>query len=198
MMRNLLFLSALLLIGSYGCDPKVEPLDPYGGPYSCIQLFGVDGSPDGIHGPCTSSKDWGALTLTATEKGFLTFLDSVSVSGLAAGTVNSFAVWPNPVKIGGTMSCSVRSDVPDQAVKVKVAIVDESQSIVLLETIRTRTNNTFALRIDDTKFKLGQYYRVYYQVGTNTQPDLFTGYGNILVCKNAIIKGVNTIEADCF
>ena len=78
-----------------------------------------------------------------------------------------------------------------------MAIVDEADNIVLLETLRARTNKTFALRMDDTKFKVGQYYRVYYQVGTNTQPDLFTGYGNILICKNAIVKGVNTIEADC-
>ena len=197
MMRKLLYLNILLLFGALGCDPKVDPIDPDGGPYSCIQLFAVDGSPDGVHGPCTASRDWGALSLTTAEKGFLAFLDTVNVSGLAAGTVNMFAVWPNPVQIGGAMSCSVRSDAPDQAVKVKVAIVDEADNIVLLETLRARTNKTFALRMDGTKFKVGQYYRVYYQVGTNTQPDLFTGYGNILICKNAIVKGVNTIEADC-
>lgn len=196
MIRKLLYLNALLLLGVLSCDPKVDPIDPDGGPYSCIQLFAVDGSPDGVHGPCTASKDWGALSLTAAEKDYLAFLDTVNVSGLAAGTVNMFAVWPNPVQIGGAMSCSVRSDAPDQAVKVKVVVVDEAQNIVLLETVRTRTNNTFALRMDSAKFKVGQYYRVYYQVGTNTQ-NLFEGYGNILVCKNAIIKGANTIEADC-
>lgn len=187
------FVVSLFLLG---CGPKEEPQNPVDGNTGCIQLFDINGAPGGLYGPCTSSTDWGKVSLNTIEQGLFDFVDSINISPPATDAIQMFAPWPNPVQNGGSLYCSVRSGSANESVRVKVVVTDAGMNVILRSALRLKTNGTFALRIDDPQFKNGEYYRLYYRVNTNAQPKLFEGYGTFLVCKTAI-NDVNAIKTDC-
>ena len=188
---------AAMLFLHLGCEPKKDPEPPQEQDFSCIQLFDEQGQTWGIHGSCTSSDDWGNIPLTTSEQEFLNFTDTVSLNGTVASPVSQIGIAPNPVKLGGAMFLYVLGISSNPALKLKIAVVDESLKVVQTVAVRFQGNNNLALYIDPTKFVSGKYYRMYYRVSAIGTPSLFEGYGNFLVCKD-YIDGINTtIESDC-
>ncbi|MFN0176240.1 MAG: hypothetical protein ACKVU0_16460 [Saprospiraceae bacterium] len=197
-MRTTMLLGfAALLFFNLSCDPKKDPVTPQEQDFSCIKLFDDQGQSLGLHGSCTSSNDWGKITLSGTEQALLDFSDTVSLNGTEVGTITQLAVAPCPVKIDAVLHLYLIGALPDQPVKLKLAIVDESLNVVHQLAIRTNTGGGLALHIDPNKFESGKYYRLYYRISASGASSLYEGYGNFLVC-NTYIDGVNTtIEADC-
>ncbi|MBP6810586.1 MAG: hypothetical protein KA138_03670 [Saprospiraceae bacterium] len=197
-MRTTILLGfAALVLFSLGCDPKKDPATPQEQDFSCIKLFDDTGQTWGLHGDCSSSNDWGNIALSSTENALLNFSDTVSLNGTVAVAITQFAIAPCPVKIDAALHLYVIGVSPDQDVKLKLAIVDESLNVVQQLAIRINTGGGLALHIDPSKFESGKYYRMYYRVSASGAPSLYEGYGNFLVC-STYIDGVNTtIESDC-
>lgn len=189
----LLALSAAVIFSSLRCDSKKEPVQE---DFSCIKIFDENGTGLGLHGDCTSSNDWGNVTLSASEQAFLDFTDTVSLSGTLATAIQYFSSYPCPVTIDEPIHITFARDEPDHPVKLKIAIVDESLQVVQQLAIRIE-NTGLALHIDPAKFQSGKYYRMYYRVSATGAPSLFEGYGNFLVCKTHINGVTTTIESDC-
>jgi hypothetical protein len=80
---------------------------------------------------------------------------------------------------------------------MKFVVVNESGKVLVQQAVPMGTNAWLAQQISANLFQSGQYYRLYYQVGTDANPALLEGYGNILVCKNAGVVMVGNIETDC-
>jgi hypothetical protein len=184
-----------------GCDPKkeepivIEP--PLEQDFTCIKLFDEVGQDLGIHGSCTTSDDWGKITLKTWEQAFLNFADTVSLTGTVASTISKIGIAPNPVKIDQALRLYVVGTSSNPSYKVKLAIVDESLKVIQQVAVKLQGGNGIAIWMDPAKFESGKYYRLYYKVSANGAPSLFEGYGNFLVCKT-YIDGVNTtIESDC-
>jgi hypothetical protein len=199
-MRSILFFSfTALLLCSFGCDPKKDPapVPVEEQDFSCIKLFDEQGQTWGIHGSCTSSDDWGKITLSSSEQTFLNFSDTVSYEGTVAASISFLAIAPCPVKIEQAFRIYLVGPTPDQFVKVKIAVVDESLNVVQQLAVKVQTGNGIALYMDPSKFESGKYYRMYYRISSGGVASLYEGYGNFLVCKT-YIDGVNTtIESDC-
>lgn len=87
---------------------------------------------------------------------------------------------------------------PDTPVKLKIVVIDESYNVVCQYAFRLNTGGGFSIQIDSSRFEIGQYYRMYYQISATGFPSLYEGYGNFLVCKTEIIGTPATIESDCF
>lgn len=179
-----------------GCEPDDDPT-PQTQDFTCIKMFDENGQGLGLHGSCTASNDWGAISLSATEQGYLNFSDTVGLTGTVATPFSEIGIAPNPVKIDESFHVYVIGSSPNPSYKLKVAIVDESLNMIQQIAIRSQTSSAFALYIDPAKFEAGKYYRMYYRVSAEGAPSLLEGYGNFLVCKT-FINGVNTtIESDC-
>lgn len=189
----LLVFSAAVIFSSLRCDSKKEPIQE---DFSCIKIFDENGTGLGLHGDCTSSNDWGNVTLSASEQAFLDFTDTVSLSGTLATAIQYFSSYTCPVTIDEPIHITFARDEPDHPVKLKIAIVDESLQVVQQLAIRIE-NTGLALHIDPAKFQSGKYYRMYYRVSATGAPSLFEGYGNFLVCKTHINGVTTTIESDC-
>ncbi|MBC7778024.1 MAG: hypothetical protein H7246_21510, partial [Phycisphaerae bacterium] len=178
-------------------DPKKDPIIPQEQDFSCIKLFDDLGQGLGLHGSCTTSNDWGKITLSDGEQAFLNFSDTVSLDGTVASTITECSAFPCPVKIEEALAVHILGGPPYLPVKIKIAIVDESLNLVQQIAVKTQTDNGLHLYVDPTKFESGKYYRMYYRVSASGAPSLIEGYGNFLVCKT-YIDGVNTtIESDC-
>ena len=192
---TLLFCLAAAAIFSPACEHKKAPAVPQEQDFSCIKLFEENGLGLGLHGSCTTSNDWEQISLSADEQALLNFSDTVSLDGTGASNVTHFAAFPCPVTIDEAFSVYVSRDLPDQPVKLKIAIVDESLNVVW--QLAVKITNGLQLHVDPAKFESGKYYRMYYRVSAYGAPSLYEGYGNFLVCKTHI-NGVNTtIESDC-
>jgi hypothetical protein len=161
-----------------------------------VQLFDANGLPLGYDG-CSSSGDWTQLPLNAEEAELLNFSDTVSLAGTAAAGISQLAAFPIPAVRGNPMFFSVRGEIADQPVKIKLAIVDESLNVLVRQALRTAVNGSFAIQWDENLFQNGQYYRIYYRVSTADNAALFEGYGNVLVCKTYIAPGAGAIGSDC-
>jgi hypothetical protein len=193
-LSTLLVALALLMYAS--CTPSEEPNDqPVTYDFSCVQLFDSNGEPLGYDG-CNSSSDWTQLPLSAQEAELLNFSDTVSLTGTAAAGVSQLAAFPIPAVRNDVLYFSLRGETADQAVKLKLAIVDESLQVLARYALRTATNGAFALQMDGEDFQNGQHYRIYYRASTADNPALFEGYGNILVCKTYIAPGGGVLS-DC-
>ena len=183
---------AALIFFNLGCDSKDQP--PQMQDFSCIKLFDESGQGLGLHGSCTSSDDWGKITLNASELAFLNFSDTVSLTGTTAGTITHFGIAPSPVRINDALRVFVGIS-SGSPLKLKIAIVDESFNVV--QQVAAKVLNGLALQMDPSKYESGKYYRMYYRVSATGAATLYEGYGNFLVCKT-FIDGVNTtIESDC-
>lgn len=193
-MRNYFILSLFSLVCFVSCDPKKDQ-PPQSEDFSCIKIFDEQGQGLGLHGPCTSSNDWGNIPLSATEKGYLNFSDTVSLTGTAATTVTWFGVAPCPVIIGSGMLVVVGKELNSSPVKLKLAVVDESLNLIQKLAVRLSSNNGIQLYMDPSLYQTGQYYRMYYQISADGAPSIYEGYGNFLVCKGPVQVG--TIESEC-
>lgn len=183
--------TALLFIS---CDTKKDQ-PPQSEDFSCIKLFDENGQGLGLYGSCNSSSDWGNIPLTATEKSYLNFSDTVSLSGTSPTTITGFGIAPCPVSIGGAMLVFAGKAPNTGPVKLKLAVVDESLNVVQKVAVRMSSNNSMQLYMDPSLYQAGQYYRMYYQISADGAPSLFEGYGNFLVCKGPIQVG--NIESEC-
>jgi hypothetical protein len=192
---HFLLVSLLLMIacnndGDAACDCNAKS------DYSCIKLYDENGQPLGIYG-CDQSSDWGAIALTAEEKALLNFSDNIELVGTPATEVTELAVYPNPMRLDGSFNLSPRSINADRVARMKFVVVNESGKVLVQQAVPMGTNAWLAQQISANLFQSGQYYRLYYQVGTDANPALLEGYGNILVCKNAGVVMVGNIETDC-
>ncbi|MFN0212999.1 MAG: hypothetical protein ACKVT2_01980 [Saprospiraceae bacterium] len=181
---------------SPGCDPKKDAMPPQDQDFSCIKIFDSNGLGLGLHGGCTTSNDWGKITLSASEQEFLNFTDTVSLAGTTASNIDYFYVYPCPVTIGHPISFVMDGEL-DHKYKLKFAIVDESLNVVKQLAIKVPHGNSLQLLIDPAQFETGKYYRMYYRISADGAPSLFEGYGNFLVCKTHINGVTTTIESDC-
>lgn len=188
MLLGLLLMIACNNDGDAACDCKAKS------DYSCIKLYDENGQPLGIYG-CDQSSDWGAIALTADEKALLNFADNIDLVGTQATEVTELAVYPNPMRLESSFNLSPRSINTGQAARMKFVIVDESGKVLVQQAVSMGTNTQVAQQISANLFQSGQHYRLYYRVGTDANPVLLEGYGNILVCKNAGVVG--DIEMDC-
>lgn len=179
-----------------GCDPKSNSQQPQKLDLSCVKLFDESGQSNGTYGGCTQSPDWGAITLTSTERSFLTFADTVSLVGTVSANITEFLIAPNPVIRNGALSFMVRSATTGQPVKLKLAIIDEDLNILGQYSLRVKTNQINAIQINESTYAPGKFYRVYYRASSQGDSNLFEGFGNILVCKQQVING--DIDGDCF
>lgn len=201
MKASFFYLVTVGILAFVACDPAEpiptpQPTDPQN--YKCIKLFDEVGQSMGLHGDCTSSPDWGGITLNATESGYLNFADTISLSGTAATTFTTMSVYPCPVKLGQPIGIRIDGADFNNQVKLKIAFVDEAGKVVRTLALKSVANNHFYLEVDSDHFAPGKYYRMYYRISSEGNPSLFEGYGNFLVCKTWI-DGVNTtIENDCF
>lgn len=201
-MRILLpFGQIVMLLFLLGCDPKKEDSTvielPQEQDFTCIKLFDDQGQTMGIHGSCTTSDDWGKITLNASEQALLDFSDTISLTGTVASTISQIGIAPNPVKIDEALRLYVLGVSSNPSYKVKLAIVDESLKVIQQFAVRLQGGNGIALWMDPAKYESGKYYRLYYKVSATGAPSLFEGYGNFLVCKTYIDGVINTIESDC-
>lgn len=189
----ILLLSGVLLLS---CNPKEAPPQPQKLDLSCVRLSDENGQDLGFYGGCTSSSDWGPITLTDEENGFLNFTDTVSLAGTVAANITELAVYPNPAVRDGALGISLRSAVPDQLVRLKLAIVDEDKNVLGQYSFRIKTNQTAMLQLVAAAYPPGKHYRLYYRASASTDASLFEGHGNFLICKKQVING--DIEGDCF
>lgn len=196
-MTRLINLSILLLLGLLlSCNPKDPNPQPKKLDLSCVQLFDENGQDLGLYGGCTSSPDWGQITLTEEENGFLNFSDTVSIAGTVTANITELAIYPNPAIRDGALGFILLSPVPDQLVKLKLAIVDEDKNVLGQYSLRIKTNQAAALQLLATVYPPGKYYRLYYRASASADASLFEGHGNFLICKKQVING--NIEGDCF
>jgi len=197
MQKSIFFsLLASLFLG-LGCD-KQKDSPPQTGDFSCIKLFDEQGVGLGFHGGCTSSPDWGKITLKASEQTLLNFSDTVSLTGTMPTDITRVSAFPCPATIEGTMAFYFSGNTLDTPVKVKIVVIDESYNVVYQYAIRLNTGGGLAIQIDPSRFEAGKYYRMYYQISATGFPSLYEGYGNFLVCKTEMIGTPATIESDCF
>lgn len=190
----ILYLSILVL--AMGCDTQKDN-PPQTEDFSCIKIFDELGLGLGLHGSCTTSPDWGQITLNASEQALLNFADTVSLNGTTATTISQISVFPCPVTLGASQAIHLFGELPNTPVKLKIAIVDESLNVVWQLAVRTATNSGLHLMISNDQFETGKYYRMYYRVSATGAPNLLEGYGNFLVCKTHINGVTTTIESDC-
>ncbi len=197
---NIRFCQLLALLGltwlCVGCDPTTNNPQPQKIDLSCVKLFDESGQTNGIYGGCTQSPDWGAIALTTTELSFLTFPDTVSLAGTVSANITEFIIAPNPVIRDGALSFMLRSTTADQPVKLRLAIIDEDLNVLGRYSLRASTNKTNAIQINAGTYAPGKFYRVYYRASSQSDSNLFEGFGNILVCKQQVING--DIDGDCF
>lgn len=193
-MRTYYTLSLLGLLLFTACERKKDQ-PPQTEDLSCIKLFDEQGQGLGLHGSCTTSNDWGNIPLNATEKEYLNFSDTVSLSGTAPTTITWFGIAPCPVTIGGAMLVYLGKDVNSDPVKLKLVVVDEELNIIQKAAVKLGTPASMALYIDPALYQTGHYYRMYYQVSAQGAASLYEGYGNFLVCKGPIQVG--NIETEC-
>lgn len=193
---SILWCAVTLLFFNLNCDPKKDA-PPQTLDLSCIKIFDDQGQGLGLHGGCTSSPDWGKITLDASEQALLNFSDTISLAGTNATDITGIFAFPCPVKIEQAFSVYSGGSVPGQSAKLKIAIVDESLHVVQQLAILTQSGQGLQLYMDPAKYESGKYYRMYYRFSSSGSPSLYEGYGNFLVCKT-YIDGVNTtIESDC-
>ncbi len=192
--RHLPFLTLFLLLAS--CDPKDPNPQPQKLDLSCIQLFDENGQDLGLYGSCTTSPDWGQIALSSEENAFLNFNDTVSTTGTVAANITEVSLFPNPAIRDGALLFLLRSTVPDQPVKLKLAIVNEDKTVLAKHSLRVKTNQALAFQLLAENYPPGKYYRVYYRVSAQSDASLFEGYGNILICKQQVLNG--DIDGDCF
>jgi hypothetical protein len=188
-----------LLFFSQACDPKNDPPPVTPGPqdFSCIKIFDVNGLGLGLHGDCSSSNDWEALSLNATENALLDFADTVSLAGTIPCAIPAAGIAPNPVTRGEVLHFFLRGETPAQNVKLKLVVVDEMLNVVQQWALQTGSTGSVALQMNPDLFNSGQYYRLYYRASAQNAPSILQGYGNFLVCKTYINGANTTIEADC-
>lgn len=187
---------AMLALLALSCNPSKDPESPEKQDFSCIKIFDDNGTGLGLHGACTTSNDWGNITLNASEQAFLNFSDTVSLTGTMATNILYFNAFPCPVVLNGALQIAFARENPDHPVKLKIAIVDELLQVIQQSAIRVE-NTGPALLIDPAIFQSGKYYRMYYRISGGNVPVLFEGYGNFVVCKTHINGVTTTIEADC-
>lgn len=191
-MRITLFAASFLLL--LGCEHKTDSAEKQD--FSCVKIFDDNGLGLGLHGPCTTSNDWGNIALTASEQAFLNFNDTISLAGTLPTTILYFSIFPCPVVLDGAIQIAFARENPDHPVKLKIAIVDESLQLIKQSAVRIEASG-LALHMDPAKFQAGKYYRMYYRISAEGAPSLFEGYGNFVVCKTHINGVTTTIEADC-
>ncbi len=191
---HLLIIALPLVLGCQNKEniPMTKALD-----FSCIQRFNDQGQTEGTHGSCASFDDWRNIKLSTEESAYLSFTDTVSTAGATATSVKEIAFFPNPVMIDGLFSLILLNDDKQERVKLRLAIVDENKNTIQQFSLSTSTDRTLAIQVPKEKYKIGSYYRLYYRASTASNPILFEGYGNFLVCKSIIVFGKQTIENDC-
>lgn len=196
MRKTILCCTATLFLFNLSCDPQKDA-PPQTLDLSCIKIFDDQGQGLGLHGGCTTSPDWGKITLDASEQALLNFSDTISLAGTNATDITGIFAFPCPVKIEQAFSVFSGGSVPGQSAKLKIAIIDESLHVVQQLAILTQSGQGLQLYMDPAKYESGKYYRMYYRFSSSVAPSLYEGYGNFLVCKT-YIDGVNTtIESDC-
>jgi len=197
MFKTLLLCFAAICFFNLGCDPKKDPVNPQEQDFSCIKIFDVQGTGLGLHGSCTTSNDWGNITLSADEQAFLNFADTVSLFGTDSSEVLGFYAFPCPVTIGQPIQVYTGGGTIGKMFKLKIAIVDESLHVVQQLAVKIQTGAGLQLFIDPAIYESGKYYRMYYRISATAATSLYEGYGNFLVCKTHINGVTTTIEADC-
>lgn len=188
-----------LLLFAVACDNKKDNPPTTAGPqdFSCIKLFDEVGQALGLHGNCSSSNDWGALSLNGAENALLDFSDTVSLAGTLPTSIPNGSIAPNPVVSNQTLHFYLNGESPTQNIKLKLVVADEMMNVIQQWSLQMNSSGAIALHMDPDKYNSGQYYRLYYRASAQGAPSLLQGYGNFLVCKT-YINGVNTtIESDC-
>jgi hypothetical protein len=194
---NQKFYCFVALLLALGCQKKETSPSTTTLDFSCIQRFNDQGQTEGTHGSCATFDDWGNIKLSAEESSYLNITDTVSTAGTNATGIKGIAFFPNPVSIDGLFSFLLLNDGKQERIKLRLAVIDEDKNIVYQQSIAIETDKTLAIQVPKEKYKIGSYYRLYYRVSTASNPMLFEGYGNFLVCKSVILLGKQTIEQDC-
>jgi hypothetical protein len=172
----------LLIIGLFvGCtDDSDDNIEIFDG----VHLFDDNGNPLGCYGPCAD--DWGEIELTSEELTHILLLpDHIDLAApQGAYMFQSVKPFPIPIRHDGDMFISVGCN---QEVKFKMAIVsNKGIRLAFLTEKVTQQNQTIAL--DDVFFAnvpLGEIVRMYYGYFDNNDSALYTGYGDLAVCRES-------------
>jgi hypothetical protein len=189
-------LAVILLLPS--CLRKEQDQqDPDIGSFRCIALTDLNGAPYGLLGDaCADGPGWGRATLNSTERGFLTFPDTVSLVGTQATPISDVALWPNPGAVGASWQLLLLGVDPGRLVRLSVALVNESLQVLLRRQWEGPADLPLALQIPPDMAP-GTHYRLYYRVEYQGMSAPFEGYGNVLVCRPDFSPGLTPLPEGC-
>jgi len=182
-------LMALLLLFVFACgdddnDVQEPAIAPIG---ECHYLFDLNGQAIGTQGNCDGIVHWGEAELIDREKEWLIFPDSIPFTlGFGQFENINIRVFPAPAFPNGSIFLSVSSDTPSNKFsKIKVAIVDESETLRLVYSqLVIDTAGTILLNLEG--IEKGQSYRMYYNLSDGEDSIYFEGYGDFFVCDNLL------------
>lgn len=171
-LATLTIFSVLFITSCKKTDPITE----------CVKYFDVNGQAIGSEGDCTGDEDWGFIALTDKEQGYLDFQDNVSLTGTQmVDDLLGLQAYPIPAAINQTLSFLLVTTEINKTVKVKMAIIDENQNVIDEFALLRVTQIPLQINLADSRYSAGSYYRVYYQISADGNPNFFEGYGDFLV-----------------
>jgi hypothetical protein len=122
--------------------------------------------------------DWSQLS--ATEKGFLNFSESINLNNTVVTTLNQPKAYPSPFYNTSPTYINFHST---DSVKVKLAVVNKYGDVLKTFAIKIKGNTPIALDFsDNTKFPSGTALRYYFSYSAAAQQNFKAGYGDVKVC----------------
>jgi hypothetical protein len=173
------------------CEDKEDtpPMDTV----PCIKMFDQNSQPIGTHGDCDGNRDWQSQSLSSSERDFLDFNDGLEeVNSSDNFSFERLYAYPNPTPKGGPIGITFEQ--ADEEYKVKIAIIDMDENLVLQQAFLGSTGN-IQLQLPDDFPEMSKYFKVLYHYYTDNHGVLFEGSGLILVCD---APNITMIEEDCF
>jgi hypothetical protein len=174
------FLWLLLLLFVIACGKKSGTPEPL----LSIQGFALKdalGNPMGQAG--APDNDWKIMDwnqLTAREQSFLSFPDTINMSGTVVTTLTDAVAFPNPVNLLSSVQFGTQGPV-----KLKIAIVDSVGH--LLRTHAVKLNTGYQVIYfdvsDETLYRSGLSLRYYYSFSAAAQANFKAGYGDVKICR---------------
>ncbi|MCB0634193.1 MAG: hypothetical protein R2824_33605 [Saprospiraceae bacterium] len=190
-MRSLLFPALFMLFFTACIENKVEgPVTGSGSPSfnapDCILITNANGAPIGTFPDCQPTGQWIATDLSVTELELLNFSDTIAGGFSSTMGISRAFAYPNPVAVNDTLHLGF-SGISDANVKIKLAILDEQARIIQQLAIRSDHLDVSDVRIDNSSYDPGAFYRIYYRVSGAAETVFFEGFGDIYICRNGTV-----------
>jgi hypothetical protein len=159
----------LVVVGSSSCKKKIDF-----GPDEGVTYRDFMNYPQSQNDP----SDW---TLDGNwnkeEKKLFNSL-GFDVNSTASGGVRNISFFPNPVETEGVLTCQTTVS----GLSVKLVLVDNKYKVLNTITNSFTAGSSFRLEFDDSKFKKGEIYRLYY-VFYQGSTLYYKGHGDIKIAK---------------